>query len=468
MLRGGQQEFSHISIHSLASQQSNLTTAPPALGQSPGPAPESVSQATSPNPSSEGATALRENHQHHADSAVDRREDLSYTPAPGMNAQASDKANSSVSTPAARGTKRAHELDVEETDGDARRRRPGRRLTTREEIALFEICNQRADAFGRRSDICNWWRNVTEEFTHAYGRPYSWHSVRRKVEVVTKQRIKFLEGQRNHQEGDPPAASADGNVMNPEWCTVVDAWLPTWKRWGEAEIRRIERRDKAARRRSRGREQRPGPLSGQPIMFPLPQGGTTGSASTRPTSSASPVMEPGEREGERSAAGEASSTNQIQLPPGFENMFSNHKAWPPPARVPPSSSPPSSSSWQNTLSATNVRFSTLAATLGKLNKQLEATSKKGDPDPRTSPLISALLQATSEHDEQSRSPARETPQQQSNASVDVARLKEELRGEMQTEMRRELEHERAVFEEKIDSVQRTQEMILEMLRQEPS
>lgn len=384
-------------------------------------------------------------------------------PPPGMNAQPSDEViTSGGSTPTARGTKRVHELEVVETDGDGRRRH-GKRLTTREEISLFEICNQHADGFGKRSDICNWWRNVTEEFTRAHGRPYSWHSVRRKVEIATKQRIKFLEEQNNNRGGFPSGASADGDLMHPQWCTVVDAWLPTWKRWEESETRRIERRDEAARRRSRARS-RPGPLTGRlPTLSFLPQGGTTtaGSPTRRPTSSASPVM--GAVEGEAvHSAGEAASTNQIQLPPGFENMFSSHKrAWPPGARV-----PPSSSSSPDT-SANNATFSALVEMLGKLNNHLDAASSKGDPDPRrTSPLISALVQATSEPDEQSHSPARETSQPA--ASVDIARLREELRHEMQAEMRRELERDRAVFEEKLDSVQRTQEMILEMLRQEPS
>ena len=39
---------------------------------------------------------------------------------------------------------------------------------------------------------------------------------------------------------------------------------------------------------------------------------------------------------------------------------------------------------------------------------------------------------------------------------------------MRAEVRAELEKDRATLEEKLDSVQRTQEMILEMLRQEPA
>jgi hypothetical protein len=54
------------------------------------------------------------------------------------------------------------------------------------------------------------------------------------------------------------------------------------------------------------------------------------------------------------------------------------------------------------------------------------------------------------------------------SSAFISQLKDELRQEMQDELRRELEKDRASLEEKLDSVQRTQEMILEMLRQEPS
>ena len=50
----------------------------------------------------------------------------------------------------------------------------------------------------------------------------------------------------------------------------------------------------------------------------------------------------------------------------------------------------------------------------------------------------------------------------------LSMLKEELRREMQDELRREIGKDRASLEEKLDSVQRTQEMILEMLRQEPA
>jgi vacuolar-type H+-ATPase subunit E/Vma4 len=66
-------------------------------------------------------------------------------------------------------------------------------------------------------------------------------------------------------------------------------------------------------------------------------------------------------------------------------------------------------------------------------------------------------------------------QQSSSSNIssrEIERIKEELRQEMKEELRREMREElrrdRAGLEEKLDSVQRTQDMILEMLRQEPA
>lgn len=54
------------------------------------------------------------------------------------------------------------------------------------------------------------------------------------------------------------------------------------------------------------------------------------------------------------------------------------------------------------------------------------------------------------------------------SSPALSKLKEDIKVEMMGELRTEWDKERAVLEEKLDSVQRTQEMILDMLRQEPS
>ena len=162
-----------------------------------------------------------------------------------QNNQSSPHYNQVDKSPTKRGTKRGNsELD----DADIERsRKHGKRLTTKEEVSLFEICNRNAHTFGKRSDICNWWRIVAEEFTHAHGRPYSWHSVRRKVEMVTKQRVKFLDDQRSH---GLTGAHLTEDSMNPQWCAVLDAWIPTWQRWEQAETQRIAKRDEMIRRRS--------------------------------------------------------------------------------------------------------------------------------------------------------------------------------------------------------------------------
>jgi hypothetical protein len=104
-------------------------------------------------------------------------------------------------------------------------------------------------------------------------------------------------------------------------------------------------------------------------------------------------------------------------------------------------------------------------TLGKLNRHLDAVSA----DPRSSPLVTSLTtngQIARENGISHDSAVDGAPASMSSAFI--SQLKDELRQEMQDELRRELEKDRASLEEKLDSVQRTQEMILEMLRQEPS
>ena len=85
----------------------------------------------------------------------------------------------------------------------------------------------------------------------------------------------------------------------------------------------------------------------------------------------------------------------------------------------------------------------LLETLGKLNRHLEA-----EP---TAPGTAA--------DPTARATATATP------AAALQTLKDELRRELRAEIRREIELDRASLEEKLTEVQRTQEMILEMLRQ---
>lgn len=106
-------------------------------------------------------------------------------------------------------------------------------------MSLFDICNQHAHEFGQRSNLCKWWITVTTEFTHDQGHPYSWHSVRRKVEMVTKQRMKFLEELREKNNAGAVDGSRSEDLSNPRWRAAVDAWIPTWQRWEGAEFLQI-------------------------------------------------------------------------------------------------------------------------------------------------------------------------------------------------------------------------------------
>jgi small-conductance mechanosensitive channel len=122
----------------------------------------------------------------------------------------------------------------------------------------------------------------------------------------------------------------------------------------------------------------------------------------------------------------------------------------------------------------NRMVSAVLETLGKLNKHLDAASGNGAPDARSSPVISALLQSATDSTAQNQTFSEESQQTTSSNvySRDFAQMKEELRQEMKEELRREMREElrrdRAGLEEKLDAVQRTQDMILEMLRQEPA
>ncbi|KAJ5319228.1 uncharacterized protein N7506_011932 [Penicillium brevicompactum] len=378
-------------------------------------------------------------------------EDLYYAP---MRVGGQKTGDGSVLMPTpTRGTKRCHE-----TEDDSSRQH--RRLTTKEEVALFDICNQNADTFGSRSNLCKWWQSVATEFQRTHqGRSYSWHSVRRKVELVTRQRIKFLEDQRTRTTNT--SSSTAEELMNPQWLAALDAWIPTWQRWEEAENRRIAKRDEIKKRRQPQPWRAPKPeewrdlptssvtssdvsmLGILPTANDDPGPGTPSPPAAIP---AAPFLE--------SPSTPASTSTPLRLPPGFENMFSN------PVQPPPSASPAPPGDGR--------MVSAVLETLGKLNKHLGAASTGIEPD-AAAPVISALVQAASEAPGQSRgSPRPVRAESHSHPTYsEIERMKEELRQEMQSQFRQELERSRAAMEEKLESVQQTQEMILEMLRQEP-
>jgi hypothetical protein len=368
-------------------------------------------------------------------------DDLYYASMP-VGGQTSGVGSAIMPTP--RGTKR-HRTSISDESS-----RQHRRLTTKEEVALFDICNQNAATFGSRSNLCKWWQTIASEFKRTHeGRSYSWHSVRRKVEMVTRQRIKFLEDR--HRDSNAATSRAE-EAMNPQWLAAVDAWIPTWQHWEETENRRIAKRDEIKNRRVSqpqpyGRDSKtddswrlPGSTATSPDIGAAMMGILPSNEVTSPTPA--PIPPPNFLESPPSP-----TAPTLKLPPGFETMFSN------PVQPPLSSTPPVND---------GRMVSAVLETLGKLNKHLDAASSEPSA---ASPMFSALVQAAAEAP--SKDPDVNVNAHAQVTHVDIERMKQELRIEMQGQFRRELERSRVAMEEKLDSVQQTQEMILEMLRQEP-
>ncbi|KAL2808504.1 hypothetical protein BJX63DRAFT_34967 [Aspergillus granulosus] len=344
-------------------------------------------------------------------------------------------------------------------------RKHGKRLTTKEEVSLFEICNRHAAEFGRRSNLCKWWMTVTMEFTRGQKHPYSWHSVRRKVEIVTKQRMKFLEEQR-----DKGTTEAD-DLSNPRWRAVVDAWIPTWQRWEEAEARRIEKRDSRRPRKRKWTVTTPTTTITTDGTWDLTNSTATapGTDAWNPPSSSSgnsPMVNHTQPHPAPLPPTTSTAATPVRLPPGFDTMFSQSQTPsstpfnPPPNRA-PNNHPPT----PTTTSTDNTMMAAVLETLGKLNKHLDSSSNKTpttDHQPSSQPQPDGVVNGFDTGNTGAGPGIDEIP------SSTLSRLKEDLRKEMLTDLRAEWDKERAVLEEKLDSVQRTQEMILEMLRQEPA
>lgn len=336
------------------------------------------------------------------------------------------------------------------------KKRGFKRLTTKEEVIVFNICNKYASTFGKRSDICNWWRIVGEEFTNTYERPYSWHSIRRKVENSTNRRIKFLEDQEAQGLGN-----ATEDPMNPAWVAAVDAWIPTWKRWSEAEEERIARRDAAIRRRTTRGPWRSTGLQGEMFRRELSH-----SPETELIAQNRLILD-GMMAADAEAAGSPADTATdggtavplgspspptpmpaVRLPPGFESMFSNNPSTSQP-------SPPAQAS-------TPYTFVPIPST--EVFAEAESDSARiPTPNADTQPQTETVI-ISDEPDFESDGPGFEEPQDLPVESADAVRM-DDLRREMRAEWRLELQRSRAALEEKLDSVQKTQEMILEMLRQ---
>ncbi|KAL2850315.1 hypothetical protein BJY01DRAFT_210016 [Aspergillus pseudoustus] len=353
-------------------------------------------------------------------------------------------------------------------------RKHGKRLTTKEEVSLFEICNRHAAEFGRRSNLCKWWMTVTMEFTRGQKHPYSWHSVRRKVEIVTKQRMKFLEEQR-----DKGTTEAD-DLSNPRWRSAVDAWIPTWQRWEEAEARRIEKRDSRRPRKRKWTVTTPTTTLTTDGTWDLTNSGATAPSTDNwqapsTTSSNSPMVNHAQSHPAPLPPTTSTSATPVRLPPGFDTMFSQ-----PQPQTPSSTTinPQTTHRAQNhtapppTAAPDNTMMAAVLETLGKLNKHLDSSSNNNNnsnltptteqPSSQSHQLDSTINSLENGDNTGSGPGLDEIPM------ATLTRLKEDLRREMLTDLRAEWDKERAVLEEKLDSVQRTQEMILDMLRQEPA
>ncbi|KAJ5619789.1 hypothetical protein N7510_003773 [Penicillium lagena] len=376
------------------------------------------------------------------------------------------------------------EADIDGGNGDTPRKH-GKRLTTREEVSLFEICNRHAENFGHRSNLCNWWKTVTAEFTRAHGHPYSWHSVRRKVELVSKQRLKFLDDQRARGG----AATVTEDLSNPQWRAAIDAWIPTWQRWEEAEARRIEKRDSRSSRKRMDKDvhhhhhqhhqqqhawdpwaaagateidgnpstSSPSELPTTDASLPVAAGSASSSASDAPLLPADAVVPVPAAASHPLLPPSSTQVSTVKLPPGFETMFSNM----------PSTQSPAPFTTTSPMQPDNRMVASLFQALDKLNKHLDAASMTADGAgrrPSSSSVISALVSASEAAVQNSASTAQRTSLQHAS-SIDVEAVKTELRQEMQAELRIAMERNAAI-EEKLDSLQRTQEVILNMLRQD--
>ncbi|KAL4796113.1 hypothetical protein BDV19DRAFT_361527 [Aspergillus venezuelensis] len=399
-------------------------------------------------------------------------------------------------------------------------RKHGKRLTTKEEVSLFEICNRHASEFGQRSNLCKWWMTVTMEFTRGQKHPYSWHSVRRKVELVTKQRMKYLEEQR-----DKGGETED--LSNPRWRAVVDAWIPTWQRWEDAEARRIEKRDSRRPRKRKWTVTTPTSTTITTDGWDLPGSSApnTGPDGWRAPSStsSSPMVghthTPQTHHTTTAPSSTPLSATPVRLPPGFDTLFSQSHTHRPasttsspfnphiqprrnhnttthpstPSNLHQSHSHHSNNAHTNTHihappTPDNSMMAAVLETLGKLNKHLDSNSNPKQPNtslnndhPASSQQNTQSTQETTSSISHTTSPSSLSQNHTNGHSNSTSlpdtstippsalkSLKESLRNEIMTELRKEWAQERAALEEKLDSLSSSQEMIMEMLRQEPS
>jgi hypothetical protein len=386
-----------------------------------------------------------------------------------------------------------------------------RRLNTEEEIKLFEICIKHSSTFGERSKLCEWWKNIANEFIENYGGPYSWHSVRRKVDLVTRQRIKYL--------ADLKEGKIEADQATDPWKKVLDEWIPTWEKFEVSEKRRIEVRDQRAAMRKRkdppaaGAAGAAAGASGSSPSSPAPSSSTPTAKrkSTGATPSAGAAAPPGSWQAtpNKWTAGPSPygpppypmsagpmgppppSTPGMKMPDGYDTMFrspahpTTHPLYPypPPPQpyyAPHMATPPGPGADSNLTSA-------VLETLTKLNKHLEKANGS-----TSSPIVAALTGSNKSNDKDTNntttttttttaengtrsSSSSSTSSEQADAEEEtqgtqttisataLKKLKNELRAEFETELAKI----REAFTSKLDTLEQTQEMIMEMLRQEP-
>lgn len=247
---------------------------------------------------------------------------------------------------------------------------------------------------------------------------------------MTKQRIKFL-----------AALRESGGVDRAEegWKKALEAWIPAWERFQEQEAQRS-----AGKGWRRGRKRK--------TADALDEGEVASS----------------QQQQQRQPHGFQQSPQVgdvgVQLPSGFDSMFDQQK-------IQPSRGGNATGKTKNAGKAAgdSTLSAALLETLSKLNRNLDA---------RTSP-ITALPVTPSQH-----TPSLDTHNGNHmghnslfgripGPTIDELRqelkqeLKEELRQELREEYLHEMQKDRAQMEERLDAVQRTHQMILELLQHEP-
>lgn len=407
--------------------------------------------------SSEGSPGIREHALSEAGAAVDLDPEPAYDhPAPGpepssdveLDASSSRnaaavRANGGVpgrSAGVAAAAAAASAADLALLEGDIPRKH-GKRLTTREETALFEICNRNAPTFGERNRLCEWWLNVTRQFIASQGHPYSWHSVRRKVELVTHQRMKFLaslDGKRGEDQSDST------------WRNAVDSWIPVWKRFQEQESERVN-----AKQGKRGRKRK----STAPQDFDNNNNGSSHNAVQLP-SGFDTMFTPSKRQ---ALTGPSHSSGAPVAPSTSTSVSTSISApmptpTPAPATVTPTPMLAASSSPQD-----RDVSSAILDTLSKLNRNLEAASSRNPQATNQS----VTFRPPAPNSSVTSPPNRPHVPNQSTAYPIAASAIMQIKWEVRNELRQEMEKHQAHVEDRLNSVQRTQDMILELLRQGP-